>query len=306
VGGISIIQQIAFNGHKTYTCSIIADIVFRYSKLICDIEKELDSRIKYEIITGYPKDYAKPFLVKEALRRRKYLHDNGAKKIVFVIDENSGNDDRWHTGHGLQRENYSFILNKMMETPWLGVIFKPKYAKTLRKRLGEEIWDLLIKAQNTGRCYIYMDSGRHATIAPPLLAGLSADICIHGHMGNAALECALQNLPTLVIDREGRPFHKFHELPKDKVVFENWSDTMTALMDHFQRPKGIPGFGDWSTFIDEFDPFRDGKAANRIGSFNNWLIDGFKQGLHSEVILNEAVERYIEKWGNNKVITNTN
>ena len=194
----------------------------------------------------------------------------------------------------------------MMETPWLGVIFKPKYAKTLRKRLGEEIWALLIKAQNTGRCYIYMDSGRHATIAPPLLAGLSADICIHGHMGNASLECALQNLPTLVIDREGRPFHKFHELPKDKVVFKNWPDAITGLMEHFDRPKGIDGFGDWSHFVDQFDPFRDGKSAYRIGTFKKWLLEGFNEGKNRKIVLKDAVERYADIWGNDKVIFNNN
>jgi hypothetical protein len=32
----------------------------------------------------------------------------------------------WHTGHELQRENYRYILEKILEVPWLGVIFKPK------------------------------------------------------------------------------------------------------------------------------------------------------------------------------------
>ena len=305
LGGISIIQQIAFDSYKTYECIIKADIAFRYSKLNCDIEKGLNSKIKYKIIAGYPRDYATPLLKKEASIRRKWLKENGAKKIVFVIDENSGYDDRWHTGHGLQRENYSFILNKMMETPWLGVIFKPKSAKTLRKRLGEEIWDLLIKAQNTGRCYIYMNSGRHATIAPPLLAGLSADICIHGHLcaGTAALECALEGLPTLLIDREGTPYSKLYDLPVNKVIFKDWPSAINAIMEHFVSPEGIPGFGDWSSIIDDFDPFRDHMAAYRIGTYLHWLIEGFENNLDREVIMANAAERYKKQWGEDKVIT---
>ena len=303
LGGISIIQQHAFDGYKTYECSINADIVYRYSKWNCDVEEGLNSTIRYKIITGFIKDYAAQKVKKEALEMRKFLQSNGAEKIVFVIDENSADDNRWCTGHGLQRENYSYILNKMIEIPWLGVIFKPKYGRTLRKRLGEEIWNLLIAAKNTGRCYLYNSSIGDVTIQSPILAALSADVCIHGHTGNSALECALQNLPTLVIDREGRPYHKFHELPENKVIFNNWPDTINMLMEYFQSSKGVPGFGDWSTIINELDPFRDGKAANRIGTFNKFLLDGFDNGLRKEVILENAVQKYIDKWGSNKVIT---
>ena len=132
---------------------------------------------------------------------------NGAKKIIFAIDENSIDDSRWHTGHELQRENYSYILQKVLEIPWLGAVFKPKIAKTLRQRLGH-VSDLLEKAEKTGRCFVYESSGRHSTNAPPILAGLSADICIHGHLsaGTAALEGAFEGLPSLLIEREVNPF----------------------------------------------------------------------------------------------------
>ena len=44
------------------------------------------------------------------------------------------------------KKNYSLILEKLLEIPWLGVIFKPKSAKTLRKRLGSAA-KLLSKAE---------------------------------------------------------------------------------------------------------------------------------------------------------------
>ena len=66
------------------------------------------------------------------------------------MDEMSIDDNRWHTGHELQQENYSFILEKLLETSWLGVIFKPKSAKTLRKRLGTSITELLDIAEKKG------------------------------------------------------------------------------------------------------------------------------------------------------------
>ena len=108
---------------------------------------------------------------------------------------------------------------KVLEVPWLGVVFKPKVSITLRQRLGPVV-DLLEKALATGRCHIYEDSGRHTTSAPPILAGLSADICIHGHLcaGTAGLECVLEGLPTLLIDREGAPYSKLYNLKTRAVV----------------------------------------------------------------------------------------
>ena len=219
-----------------------------------------------------------------------------------MIDENSNDDPRWHTGHKLQHDNYKYIIEKLLETPWLGVIFKPKHANNLRQRL--DIEKLVEKALETGRCHIFEDSGRHTTSAPPLLAALASDVCIHGHLnaGTAALECALEGIPTLMIDREGAPYSKLHELPKDKVVFQDWPAAIDALMEHFNSSNGIPDFGDWSSIIDEFDPFRDGLAANRMGNYLKCLIDGYDKGLERDEVMAKAAELYVKKWGSDKVV----
>ena len=205
-GGISAIWQMAFDGFPLLSSKINTDIIFSYSVFSHEIDKKLGSKYTNNIITGYPKDYAGKKLKEEAAQLRNKLLDRGVKKIVFSIDENAADDSRWHTGHELQRENYSFIINKVLETPWLGVIFKPKVAKTLRRRLGA-VNELLNEAIKSGRCILFEDSGRHTTTTTPLLAGLASDVCIHGHLsaGTAALECALEGKPTLLIDREGCP-----------------------------------------------------------------------------------------------------
>jgi len=302
-GGISAIWQMAFDGFEAVGNKMDTDILFSYSNFSEQIERQIGSNIKYNVITGYPKDYAPPLLKEEAQRLREKLKANGAKKIVFAIDENSVDDSRWHTGNEFQRENYSYILEQVLKTPWLGVVFKPKTAKTLRHRLGA-VADLLDETVKTGRCHIYEESGRHTTSTPPVLAGLSADICIHGHLdgGTAALECALEGLPTLFIDREGCPNNKFYELPEGKVIFKNWPDAIDAVMEHFSSPEGIPEFGDWSSIIDELDPFRDGMAANRMGNYLHWLIEGFEQGLEKDVIMASVAERYQKEWGEDKVL----
>jgi hypothetical protein len=302
-GGISVIWQLAFDGHLFAESLTNSDIVFSYSKFSNEIEKKLQSKIKYNVIVGYPKDYASALLKDDAYLIRSQLKVNGAKKIVFVIDENSVDDSRWHTGHELQRENYSYILEKLFDEPWLGVVFKPKNINSLRQRLGQ-VEELLDRALATGRCYIFEDVGRHTTSAPPILAGLASDVCIHGHLcaGTAAIECALEGIPTLLIDREGCPYSKFYELPEGKVIFNNWPETIDAIMEHFTSDNGIPGFGDWSSIIDDLDPFRDGQAANRMGTYLSWLMEGYEEGLEKDLILKNAAEKYRDKWGHDKVI----
>ena len=302
--GISVLSQKAFEGNKVISYRANFDIYFCYTNYSHEINQQVKSKIKYTVITGFLRDYTSSSLKNRALQLRKKLQQNGAKKIVFVIDENSSDDSRWHTGHELQRENYSYILEKVLEVPWLGVVFKPKVSITLRQRLGPVV-DLLEKALATGRCHIYEDSGRLTTSAPPVLAGLSADICIHGHLcaGTAGLECVLEGLPTLLIDREGAPYSKLYDLPEGQVIFKDWPSTIDALMEHFNTPEGIAGFGDWSSVINDLDPFRDGMAAYRMGTYLQWLIEGFENNLDREVIMANAAERYKKQWGEDKVIT---
>jgi hypothetical protein len=304
IEGVSVNWQMAFDGFKNMDCVINSDIVFSYSQFSDEIEKNIESKIKYNVIVGYPKDYAPALLKDKAAQIRAKLRENGAKKIVFVIDENSVDDSRWHSGHELQRENYSYILEKVIDTPWLGVVFKPKRAKNLRQRLGP-ISKLLNEAIATGRCFIFEQSSRHTTDAPPILAGLVSDVCIHSHLnaGTAALECALEGLPTLLIDREKTVYSKFYDLPNGKVIFQDWPSTIDACMKYFKNPEKIPGFGDWTSIIDELDPFRDGMAAYRMGTYLKWLIDGYDNGLERDEIMENAAERYKKQWGEDKVIT---
>ena len=301
-GGIAAYWQTSFYGFKNIECKTNLDVGFYYSKWSSELSQATGSLNKHYVITGFLNDYASFFLKDQALQIRNRLKLAGAKKIINVMDENSAEDDRWHTGLELQRENYSHILEKVLDNPWLGVVFKPKAPKTLRYRLGQ-VNDLLKTAEGTGRCLVLDNPINQNIKPPPLLAGLAADVSIHGHLsaGTAALECALQGLPTLLIDREGTPHSMLNVLPRDLVVFKTWPETIDALLEHFKAPNGIPGFGDWSQHIEVFDPFRDGKAAYRMGTYMQWLIEGFDKGFDRDKVMIDAAEKYTHLWGSDKV-----
>ena len=306
VGGVSILWQLALNAIQETMCKTDTDILFSYSSHCANIDKKINSSFKFNIITGYPKDYAIKASFKSSLELRNLLYSNGAKNIVSVLDENSLADSRWHTGHKLQRENYSYILENLLKKDDMGLIFKPKRFIDLKERLGGDVWSLLQKGVETGRCFIFDETKGFTTLATPIVASLASDLCIHSHLcaGSAGLESALTGTPTILIDRESTPVSILNKLKKGSVVFDNWPDAIDALNIHFSSQNKDEEFGNWSSIIDDLDPFRDGLGAMRMGNFLESMFKGFDKGLKREDVMNLAVKEYSDKWGSDKIIHN--
>ena len=232
---------------------------------------------------------------------RAGLQKLGVKRIIAYFDENSRDDARWHTGHEFMRENYEFLLKKVLSEPWLGLLIKPKAPSSLEVRLGP-VAELLKQAEATGRCHMYRE-GAYQGSNPPVEAALAADVAIHGHLvaATAGMEAALAGIPTLLLDREGWPSSPLYKLGIGRVVFHDWPSLWEACLEHWAHPNGSSGFGDWSSMLDEIDPFRDGRGAERMGTYIHWLLEGFQAGLDREVVMANAAERYVSSWGIDKV-----
>ena len=117
----------------------------------------------------------------------------------------------------------------------------------------------------------------------------------------AGLEAALAGVPTLLLDQEAWPQNPLYRLGIDQVVFNDWDRLWEACLQYWSRPGEIPGFGDWSSMLDELDPFRDGLAAERMGTYLHWLLEGFNAGLDRETTMADAAERYCVLWGKDKI-----
>tara|TARA_Y100000590_G_scaffold429761_1_gene542648 strand:+ start:364 stop:543 length:180 start_codon:yes stop_codon:yes gene_type:complete len=53
----------------------------------------------------------------------------------------------------------------------------------------------------------------------------------------------------------------------------------------------------------DLDPFRDGKAAERIGNYINWMVEGLDSGKDRGRVLDECALRYRQEWGSDKVVS---
>ncbi|MFH1429249.1 MAG: hypothetical protein ABIH39_05845 [Candidatus Margulisiibacteriota bacterium] len=301
-GGITTLYQRAYEEFPSPETTTAVDVMFGFSAEGAELEKQSGSIIPYHVTAGYIGDHRYPLVKQTAAELRRSLREHGAKRIIAFFDENSGNDSRWHTGHEFMRVNYRFLLEKAINDPEIGLIFKPKQPATLRGRLGP-VALLLEQVEKTGRCFVF-EGGLLSGAYPPAAAALASDITIHGHLcaATAGVESALAGAPTLLLDREGWNISRLYRLGKDKVVFNNWADLWTALNENWNTESGIPGFGDWGDVLNDLDPFRDGRAAERIGEYLNWLLEGFKAGLPRETVMADAAERYGKIWGADKII----
>jgi hypothetical protein len=164
--------------------------------------------------------------------------------------------------------------------------------------------DLLSRAEATGRCYIFEGTDGIQGAYPPAAAALSADVAVHNHMwpGTAGMEAALANVPTLLLDSSSWPESPFYRLGGGKVVFTSMPDLWEACAEQWSSTGPIAGFGDWSPMLDELDPFRDGRAAERMGGYVSTLLEGFRDGLDRDTVMENAAERYATQWGSDKII----
>ncbi|MBU2044078.1 MAG: hypothetical protein KJ619_02455 [Candidatus Omnitrophica bacterium] len=301
LGGVLAIYQRAFEEFSSMGTTIVSDIVFGFSSRNADIERRSGSLIPYHVAVGYFGDHRFPLLKKPAQAIRNKLKESGAKYILAYFDEGSADDSRWHTGHEFMRENYSFLLERVLSEPELGIIFKPKVPTTLRLRLGK-VAELLKRAEETGRCLVIEGGLLHGWY-PPALAAIACDVAVHGHLcvATAGVESALAGAPTLLLDREGWKVSSLYRLGTGRVVFTDWQNLWKTCSEYWNNASSMPEFGNWSSILDEIDPFRDGRAAERIGTYLKWLLDGFKAKLPREKVLADAAERYGNIWGHDKV-----
>jgi hypothetical protein len=296
-GGVMALYQRSYESMPTLSLACDTDIHFSWSPAVAQTHRAEGSRIRYHVATGFHGDNRFARLREPGRALRARLEKAGAKRVIALFDENSIDDSRWSWGHERQRFNYGFLLEKILAEPWLALVVKPKAPRSLRRRLGP-LAELLAKAEATGRCVVFGEGSLQSS-DPPAAAALAADLAVHGHLsaGTAAVEAALAGIPAVLLDPDGFTASPLYRLGVGNCVFNDWERLWGAAIEHWERPGGRPGFADWRPLLDEIDPFRDGRASQRMGEYLAWVHEGLAAGLGRERAMSDAAERYAATWG---------
>jgi hypothetical protein len=94
---------------------------------------------------------------------------------------------------------------------------------------------------------------------------------------------------------------KILDLLDNNIIFDKWENLWESCEEYMNSKSTINNFGDWSFIINDLDPFRDGKAAERVGTYLSWIVAGFNSGKSRDSVLSEAAQRYTAIWGEDKI-----
>jgi hypothetical protein len=199
---------------------------------------------------------------------------------------------------------YRFFLQWLVDDPTLGLLIKSKgKCWDIIKKDGLEC--LVEQALKTGRLYV-LDPA-----ASPQDAGLLADFSVGTNSVSAIAVAAMQGARVLYLDYDKqddqedlKTYATFHSLGPNRCVFYDPESLKKSVLEHINNPESNPCLGDASPILDQLDPFRDGKASQRIGEYVTWYLEGLDQSLSKESAIRNATAKYANKWGAGKVIGN--
>lgn len=212
---------------------------------------------------GYPFDVAFARVRERSAQWRRRLESAGARFVVCYFDENVGPPKYGFIAPSDLDGEIRLLARRVLDNPGLGVIFKSQFRKrSPTVRLASD--PLLHAALATGRM-IDLCEGSHRNIVLPAEAALASDMAIsHLIGGTAAVESALAGTRCVLINFNELKTANDELYARGFVVFESLEDTLVAIEKFRSGDARYAALGDWSAFLHELDPFRDGRAADRL------------------------------------------
>ena len=272
------------------------DAFFVWGPLMGGVLRELDvAGITTLVTAGYPFGHLFESARAEAARTRGQLRAAGASSIISFFD--TGFLKRSETSLVDLEALYRTLLTEVIESPNLGLILKPKKRLELTALATPELGRLLDRAIATGRCISLTKDSASVPSRYPYEAAIAADLAVGYPINTAVIEGVLAGVPGVHIDLTREPGHPFYDEGYEQIVFDDLDRAMEAIRRWLRNPADAPGLGDHSNVIDSIDPFRDGKAAERVGRYMSWSMESFERGLSRDDVVRRSSRLYAELYG---------
>jgi hypothetical protein len=217
------------------------------------------------------------------------LRSQGVKCVLSFFDSS-------FPPHNIYRKLFEWLI----EDPQLGLLIKSK--GDVWSSIQEDGLDGLIElAKKTGRIHVLPSS------SSPADAAMFSDFSIGYFSYSATVVSALKGARVLFLDNQEinesqKSYCTLHSLGPDRCVFNDFDSMKRAVQEYILNPQSNPVLGDVTPVLDDLDPFRDGKAGERIGEYISWYLRELDKGEIRDEALNLATQKYADKWGADKVI----
>lgn len=302
-GGVSINYQQGNPPFPVVIWGSCSDVIFLYGPYYHSLLHKSGSDNDTIVSCGFLTDYSFRMVKENSKKIREALINKGAKFIVSYFDEDSS-DSRMSAFTNKQNEDiYRTLLRWLISNNEVGLVFSPKKPALLLKRISG-VAGLIEEAKATGRC-LFME-GKIRTNSWPSEAAQASDLAIGSLVGGTTvLESFLSGVRSVYLDIHG--FYSFLEYRygRDRIVFDNIDNLIMAIDRYRSDKESFDEFGNINLIqdlINSKDPFRDGRAAERMGQYIKWLLDSFNEGKSREEAISLANEKYASVWRKENVI----
>ena len=325
VNGVRIGKQRSENlgRHQTMLAFHPNHIFFTWGTASIHDLLQSHNRINKIIISGYPYDYL--FENNDlSAELRKTLLDNSANFNIAIFDEMFFNvstvpalsvahitGDSWEFrmqigasvindipySKAMLEEFYIPFLKLVVDNNDVGLIIKSKKAEILPQL--PEIQVILEQALRTNRCLIVDNPSKRL----PSYASNAADISVGLGISTAICEAAISGAKSFHYDSTNMICHPLYASEHNSFVFNNLGHLIDVI-DKYRTMESIdPSIRDFSIVLNELDPFRDGKASERVGNYITDLLVNFENGASQESAIESASSKYSTLWGIDKVMS---
>ena len=226
---------------------------------------------------------------------RDELQEKGCRLIVCAFDNSF--DAKSKLTPTIITEFYRTVFSWVQRDTSLGLIVKPKKPDVFDRL--PEVGSMLEEARTTGRC-VLVDSQ-----VSSYEAALASDLIVGVGVNTAVLDAAVAGIPAAHMDLASLSRHPLYRKGYGKFIFDDAADLFQRMQAWREDPGAVPGFADHSPVMDSIDPFRDGRGAERLGSFLRWFLEELENGKTRDRALLEAARRYGTEVGEAYVQTKT-
>lgn len=271
------------------------DVFFLWNARMAEHLKPDRNRIRYGVVTGYTNDNLfESHSERTGLELRRRVKSAGARFIVSLFDNLPQANS--HFSNLAVAQFYRVFLRWVIEDSSLGLLIKSKKAEVFHRI--PEILPLLAEAEKTGRCIRLEDEAGRL----PAEVSTGSDIAVGIGISTAVIEAVLAGGRGIHYDVSKLRTHEYYKWGVNQIIFDDFDNLIDSLRRFKEHSSEVGDLGDWTRFLDQLDPFRDGRAAERMGSYLRWCMEGFDNGLDRLDVMRTANKKYALHWGADKVI----
>jgi len=229
---------------------------------------------------------------------RAELEGQGIKHFVGIFDRSFSRTSHYPPEKHVQF--YKGLFDWVKQHPEIGLIIKPKQPMPPVLKSYPALAEQLHQLEKTGQALLL--DGKRSVIE----AAKASDVVVSLGYNSAGVLAALTGARSIFWDAAAMKLGPLRDriqelgLNNSKVVFHEMDELLKAIWLFFDDPQRHGELGDLSQEIVLTDPYRDDKAALRLGSFAWDFIQASDQGLTREQALNQAKTKYQDAWGQSK------